>query len=92
MKKSMVFLIAALTFFLGTAGGVIIGIMAAPVKKGIHFSFRFNFKNCGNKKTCKFSDNNTPDVSSGPEKNICIPEVFRNKKVKKGKEKWIGRK
>ena len=41
LKKSMVFLISALTFMIGLAGGIVAGIFLSPVKNGMDTKIYF---------------------------------------------------
>ncbi len=85
MKKSMVFLISALTFMIGLAGGIVAGIFLSPVKNGmdtkIYFSECWNVYKPGNK-------NKKTEGGEPHSKIISISE----KGNKKGLGKWIGRK
>lgn len=60
MKKLTVFLISALTFLVGISSGIVIGIVLAPVKKGINFSMTFsecwNTRKTGSKKEKSYTD------------------------------------
>lgn len=85
MKKLTVFLISALTFLVGISSGIVIGIVLAPVKKGIDFKMSFN--ECWN--TQKMGSKNEESYTDKPEEKIVS---ISKKRDRKGLGRWIGRK
>lgn len=92
MKKSVVFLIAALAFFAGLSGGILSGFILAPVKKGfrtnitVNGSVRLPGKKSRKKKKKKIS---APGYFL---KNIPAAAGSGDNKKRKGNKKWIGQK
>ena len=91
MKKSVVFLIAALTFFIGFTGGIISGFVFAPIKKGftmkISVNSNVNLSGKKAKKRKKQIDGHREFI-----KNIPAMTQADDKKKRKGRKKWIGQK
>ncbi len=90
MKKSTAVLTALLSLFAGAAGGMLIGFLFAPIKEG--FNFKFVLSECGNKNIYKVGGKGQPENKIAPEEKIVRLAEAANKKEKKGKGKWIGRK
>ena len=90
MKKSVVFLIAALAFFVVFSGGILSGFILAPVKKGVRTNITVNGSvRLPGKKSRKKKKISAPGYFL---KNIPAAAGSGDNKKRKGNKKWIGQK
>ena len=94
MKKSVVFLIAALAFFAGLSGGILSGFILAPVKKGVRTNITVNgsVRLPGKKSRKKKKKKKKISAPGYFLKNIPAAAGSGDNKKRKGNKKWIGQK